>query len=96
MDLSPLMENQTINVSISKSSKESRDAAAKKLKEKLELTLKNLRNVRADGIKLLGKSTGVAEDELYRTRNEIQTASENAVNKCKELFEKKKDDIMNV
>ena len=45
---------------------------------------------------MLGKTTGVAEDELYNTRKELEETTQRWINKTKDAFKKKEDEVMSI
>ena len=99
LGINPQTDGQLIRLPIPKLSEERRKEIIKIASEFAENSKVTIRNIRRDFIEISKnekKESNLSEDELKRTLNEIQKATDQNIEKIDKILEIKKTDILKV
>ncbi len=98
LGLTPQNDGEVVRINIPPLTEERRKDLVKKAKSLGEETKVSLRNVRRDTMEYLKKAAkeGLPEDIEKRTEGEVQTLTDNFVQKVEQMVEQKEKDIMTI
>jgi ribosome recycling factor len=98
LGLSTAVDDQGLRVIFPELTSETRNQVVKATKDKLEESRKQIRRERDVIIKDLQakeKAGGMGKDEIFRLKNEVQKAVDEANKKLEDMFTKKEKEILN-
>ncbi len=97
--LNPTNDGHLIRIAIPQLTEERRKELVKLVKkfgEDGKISVRNIRRDVNDKLKKMLKNKEIPEDELYRTQEESQKATDNAIKKIDEIVDKKEAEVMQV
>ncbi len=99
LGLNPMIEGNLIRVPVPELSEERRKEIVKiasKYSEDCKIAIRNIRREGMDKIKLDEKNKEISKDESYQRSEDLQTLTDNYVDKIESLFTDKEKDILKV
>ena len=99
LGLSPVLDGETLRLSIPPLNEEKRKELVRLLKEKMEVARIKVRQEREnilDEVKKMGKDGQITEDDKYLTKDKVQELIQEYNKKIDEIASKKEQDIMTI
>ena len=99
LGLNPQIDGQLIRIPIPDLSEERREELKKMIKtlgEKNKISIRNIRREANDELKSLLKDKKISEDENNKFEKEVQTLTDNEINKINEKISQKEKEIMKI
>lgn len=94
--INPVVDGKTIRLVMPMMTEENRKKLVKIVTEKLEEARVSVRRVREDARKDIGKMTGVGEDVIRKSQDDLDKLTKEYVAKIDAIGEKKEEEIMKV